>query len=257
MPRTRSQVQRQKTANVSSQRGHLAQLRVQLLAFLDACDKDVVRVDDERSICRIKNVTAKRITKPLLQEVVEVVISQLTTIHQDPTMLSAFATQVLRESVDIVSWKGNVVENTTHEAKRQKRDDTEVRHGGTELLDGPILAIVEEYWAAIGESRTTQEEALREETLHIESPAISTPPLPPLLATIAKAGVPMSPTRPLPPLPLQPKVIREPKPKSSVSKKEANVILSRIAAYIAVEGCDESDLLTASLSILDRHWPTR
>ena len=257
MPRTRSQAQQHNTAAVSSQRGHLAKLRVQLLAFLDACDKDVVRVDDERSICRIKNVTAKRITKPVLQEVVDVVISQSTTMPQDTEILSAFATHVLRETVDIVSWKGNVVDNTSHEAKRQKRDEEVVRHGPTELLDGRILALVEEYWTAIGESGT-QEVAPLEETLlqvrHIESPTL-TSPLPPLLATNAKVS--MSPPRTLSSLPLQPKVIREPKPKNSVSKKEAIAILNRIVDHIVEEGCGESDLLTVSLSILDRCWPIR
>lgn len=253
MPRTRSHAHRQKAATVSSQRGQLAKLRLELLAFLDACDKDVVQVDGERSICRVKNVTAKRITKPLLREVAEVVVAQAATMPRDRTILSAFATHVLRESVDIVSWKGNVVESTAPEAKRQKRDDEVVRHGAPELVDGRTLDLVEQYWESVGKSRA-REEAPREETPPpSKAPPPPPPSPPPPLAKSAEATVPASPQRRAP-SPVQ--TLTQPKPKSSVSKKEAIGILNHVVGCI-VEDDGESDLLTACLSVLDRCWPMR
>jgi len=217
-----------------------------------------------RSICRIKNITAKRITKPLLQEVVEVVVSQVTSPPQDHLLIYGFARQILRESVDIVSWKGNVEENTSHEAKRQKRDDEEIRHGTTELVDDRILNLVEDYWLAIGESKKTlmaQGDPPRAKMqtpvlhCHVESPSasstISSPPPP--LATIANAAVPVSSR---PPLPLQQTPDIEPTPKSSISKNDAFAIIDSIVHYI-VEPHGESDLLTGCLSVLDRCWPMK
>jgi len=246
-------------ATVSSQRGQLAKLRLELLAFLDACDKDVVQVDGERSICRVKNVTAKRITKPLLREVAEVVVAQAATMPRDKTILSAFATHVLRESVDIVSWKGNVVESTAPEAKRQKRDDEVVRHGAPELVDGRTLDLVEQYWESVGKSRA-REEAPREETPppskaspQSPPPKASRPSPPPPLAKSAEATAPASPQWQAP-SPVQ--TLTRPNPKSSVSKKEAIGILNHVVGCI-VEADGESDLLTACLSVLDRCWPMR
>jgi len=252
MPRTQSRAQSQQSAAVSSQRGHLATLRAELLAFLDAHGKDVIRVD-ERSICRVKNVTARRITKPLFSEVVEVLVVQAPTLPHDKIMLAAYGAQVLRESVDIVSWKGNVVANSEPEAKRLKRDDEEIRRGGPGLVDAATLAMVEEYGAAVGTrkppTQASQKLPARKPAKPPQAPP-QAPPLPP----------PLPPSLPSPPHPssvsASSPLPREPKPLSSVSKKEAIAILDAIAGHL-VEHPGESDPLTACLSILERCWPTR
>lgn len=220
-------------------------LRQALLQYLDRVGKDVVRVDDERAICRVKNVTSKRIVKPLLLSVVQKTVACAEqSPRDDAVVLHARSKQLLREEADVVSWKGNVLPLDSAEARRKTRDEAEVRHGEPGIVDPITLQLVDTYWDAVTRrANLKKEEAQSPPVAMMEEQA--TPPKeeapPPAASPPRESTVNAAPAR-------------VPRPRSSVSKKEAASILQKVAEFI-VEHRGEAQLLRGSYAVLHQCWP--
>lgn len=259
MPTTRSQIQ-EKSEKLAATRGELCVLRTCLLQFLDRVGYDVVKVDDEKCIARVKNVTSKRITQEVLAGVVEVVVANSTGANNQ-TDIQAFAKHTLITAVDKVSWKGNVVAASSAEAKRRKRDDTEVRHGGSKLIDDVTMQCVDAYWNAIA----CRKELTPTKAAPISEAAEAVAPI-----SEAAAMPPLPPSETKEPLPIAEEAVSEDvaspvctpvkaRPKSSVSKKQAFAILEAVSHLLATKAwsrlAETEVVYEQCLSVVRQHWP--
>jgi len=218
-------------------------------------------VDDEKCIARVKNVTSKRITQAVLAGVVEVVVANSTGVNNQ-TDIHSFAKHTLICAVDKITWKGNVVASSSAEAKRRKRDDTEVRHGGSKLIDDVTMQCVDAYWKAL---------ISRKELTATK--AASLPAAPALEAVAAPSSPPSDVTEsPGATAEAVPGVVSPPtaiayddtpaanvanacKPKSSVSKKQAFEILEEVSHLLAMGGHATGEALGQCLSLMRQRWP--
>jgi len=225
-----------------------------LLQFLDRVECDVVTVDDERCIARVKNITSKRITQAVLSSVIEGVVTHSVGAINEINIF-AFAKHRLITAVDKVTWKGNVVPSDSAEAKRRKRDDVEVRHGETTLIDDVTMQCIDAYWQAlVCRKELTVKADVEKITVsdHVapSTPSIPSPPSPPSSPLETKALEPIVEEAILPMVIVEPVHI---KPKSSISKKQAFAILEVVSHFLATHAKPTGE---QCLALARQRWPT-
>jgi hypothetical protein len=250
---------RSRTEDLASHRGDLNRLRVALLQFLDTQRLDVVKVDDSRSICRVKTVSSKRITQVVLAGVVEATFAR-KAISGDQMELIGFAKLLLNSAVDTVAWKGNVVPAASPEARRRMRGNSPVRHGSSDVVDAVTLECVDAYWNAV-ETRKASTAAAAE--LPADGPPPPAPSSPeraaepaPAVGEAAAAQAPVLDEIEIVPSNLKLDLV-SPRPKSSVSKTEAVRILDAVAGILALRGGQTQAVLDECLSVMRQRWPAR
>ena len=262
MPRRQTPDEQDVSEQLSSHRSNLAMYRCVLIQFLDKLQLDRVELDNRRCIFRSKTVSSKRLTFPMINGIVEECVRVVKEAPGHPPQeidVVGFLKLEMKSRCDVVSFKGNVIDATSADAKRVTREGTLLRRGGPELVDDETRQICDAMWEEMGQRRQLLEESKAVKRRGMEHPEMTRQcPTGRTNRTLAGAEA-TSPTSSRPPLvnnaPKDPaKPVTAPRPQSSISKKQASTLFSTVAAYIAAHHHDEG-LREAVLQIVQRGWP--
>ena len=261
MPRKRAAEEEERGEAISAVRGDLSCYRKVLLEFLDRVHCDIVELDAERSICRVAIVSSRRITRAVIIGVIENVLRGVETAQgkMDAMLLQGLCKQELLRQVDKTTFVANVLPSSSAEARRKRRDEAEVVRGGPELVDDTTREVCELMRRQIA----TRDELL-EQVRATTKRAKAAPPLPP------SPPPPPPPPRAPPPAAEAPEAVaslqaaKRPatkpmlgkRPKSSISKKQAQILLANVADYIAVHRHEGRDIMPAIHRLVDECWAT-
>ena len=245
MPR-KSAEEEELASLVSTNRASMSITRTCLLQFLDKVKMDIVELDHDRFIVRTKTVSCKRITRPVVDQIIADAFKALTELDTAPAALDvlAFMKGKLKEHIEKVAWKGNVLPAEHHETKRTIRDGAKIRRGTFSLVDPQTREIAETAWR---EAHERAQLATKSKILRNEKPVVA-PPSPQLSATeVAEqspssqltSATPMvsiakrSPTTAACPAASPAPRQQHRKPRNSISKGESTKLFQLIAEFIS------------------------
>jgi hypothetical protein len=275
MPQKKTPEQQELTSRVSTSRAHMAMYRTVLLQFLDKVKRDVVEMDHScnRYIVRTRTVSCKRITRTIITGVLHATVDAFAELSVAPGALDILGIMKakLREEIETVAWKGNIVPCSHYEATRVTRDDVKVRRGGFALVDPDTREIAEAAWSESGQRAQLATEAkqlkasvdvsaVAEEdatgstpvAVEVDTERTESPVATPAAATsVVAATDPPSPQSPLPRAIAA--TIMPRKPRSSISKGEAAKLFQIISDYVAAHFLDQN-LMKAVSQLVDDFW---
>jgi hypothetical protein len=279
MPRKRSAEEEGRTEAISAARGDLSVYRQVLLDFCDRVGCDIVDVDQSRAICKIAIVSSRRITRILINSVIEAAmqaIAQMKGKRDAMLVLCAFKRQLLAQ-VDKVSFVANLLPAFSTEARRKRRGEELVLRGGPELVDATTKEVCELYWQQVQERDALEEEAKAAKrqkpavrpaevgkattTVRPASPSVGRAA--PVKVKVATAAADESNLKPPATLDLTAvtKKARNSKPKSSINKTQAGNLMQLVADFVAGnwtpgKGLADMELMPAIDQLVDDFWPT-
>ena len=262
MPRLKSPAQQDISERLSNHRSSMALYRTALTQYLDRVSMDRVEVDEDRCIVRSMNVTSKRLTRNVINAIIDTCLNTVQGMH--PGMMVtldvlAYLQVELRTQCDTVTCRGNLVATSSTEAKRITRGGEALRRGGCDLLDNPTRDLCEAMWEEMGHRTglVVEGKAMKKielsiatctkgkdisispmigvDQVRLQSPLPSTTPRKTVTATSPSTGESI-------------------KPKSSISKTQAFALFQLVSAYIVEHNLDEC-LVESLVKIVDGWWP--
>ena len=246
-----------RTEALSAARGEIVTYRKVLLEFCDRVGCDIVDLDQERAICTVAIVSSRRITRALINSVIQNAMEALAKMDAKVDGMLAFGVCKghLQAEVDKVSFVASVLPSDSAEARRKRRGENEVVRGGPDLVDETTREICELFW-----SQVQARDELEAEAKADKKRAKVTPPSPAntaMEAPVAKLPVQKTATvAPAPPPKTAKAASKRPakRPRSSISKKVAHDLLALVADYIANHWGDGQGVTPAIHKLVDEFW---
>ena len=277
MPNRKPAEEQDVADRISTHRANLGMYRSALIQFLDKVEMDRVELNTERVIFRSMTITSKRLTRPVINDIIMAGLSVVTEAARTPMDIEivAFLKAELKSKCDCVSYKGNLLVSTSAEAKRVTREGVILRRGDMSLVDPDTRGLCEAMWDELGQRHSIVEEGKAAKRARVEANDTASqattvvapsPEAPPEAASVikeAEASPPLphvtSPELELSPLPVKSSLskteaVPKPKLKSSISKTEAAVLFQRVAEYMIMHRREES-LDEAVVQLVDDWWP--
>lgn len=266
MPRRKSPEEQEVADRLSTHRSNLAMYRAALIQYLDKVEMDHVELDAERVIFRSMTVTSKRLTRSVINGIIDAGLDVLTQAARAPLEqdIAAYMKAELKKQCDVVTYKGNLVKASSAEAKRVTREGMILRKGDASLVDAATRELCEAMWEELGHRHGLVEEGKAVKRARMEasqtSQATDAAPSPKGPRQEQPAQEPASPPSPQVaspgPPPAKPHSItaKAPRPKSSISKKQAAALFSVVAEY-AVKHRRDKGLAKAVAQLVDGWWP--